>query len=811
MPDPTDIIPSVKPDLPAVQDFLGFAPYAQTLFDIISDTETQTPLTIGIFGSWGSGKTSLMQMIKERLDTRARQERRRARQGETAHPHLTVWFNAWLYSRDESLWRALILRALAELRREVRDDPEATKTLDDTETHLYRTIDPAALGELHIGGNALVSGSQSEAEFRLPMAMGLGLLQEIARTQKASDAQDAEDAAARAALTTLIHAVDKMRTGLDRERIEALEAFRRDFEALVKRYVYPGFLVVFVDDLDRCLPDKAVEILEAINLFFDIEGCIFVLGIDREVIERGIRIKYKDYELLEGQGPPPISGARYLEKIVQIPFHLPPIDRSAMEGYIGKMAPRLLDLDDRCDDVFSVGMAPNPRRVKRTLNIFLLLWRLSRNRPDLRERIKPVRLAKMVVIQLHHAELFRLLPRAPHLLIDLESRFRQEKAQTQRERSGRPDAGPRDKAPSGQASRQARDRLRGGLRSGDYSGQEPVAEMTGPAAAFLSNVPLRELLTLYDEDEPDANFIDMTPAQVLEYVHLSHSAAEAWALQEGTQLTLEPQLVRVPAGRFLMGTPPKEIDRVAALHNAEDLGADREWLLAQTDQHKLDLPAFDIGRYPVTNAEYEAFVSESEGKVTPPRHWEKGEVTPELASHPVVNVTWQDAMAYCAWLSERTNQRYRLPAETEWEKAAGWHPKAGEKRTYPWGNEWLPARCNNKDSPEQGTTPVGQFSHEGGDSAYGVSDMAGNVWEWTLSKWGRDRKKASFRYPYDSTDGREALDGAELRVLRGGCFYDGPGWCRSQARFPNEPLLAADYIGFRVVREVKQETNDGTS
>ena len=809
MPQPGDIIPSVKPDLPAVEDFLGFAPYAQTLFDIICDESTQTPLTVGIFGSWGSGKTSLMAMIKQRLDDLRRQQRRQARQGEIVRSHLTVWFNAWLYSGEESLGRALILRVLAELRREVGRDPEARKELDAIETQLYRGLDPASLGELIIGGEALTSGSQREAEFRLSMTMGLGLLQEIARARaEASEAKAPEtgapetgapetgDAEAQAAVATLMQTVDRMRTDLDRERVEALEAFRHDFEALVQRYVRPGFLVVFVDDLDRCLPDKAVEILEAGKLFFEVEGCIFVLGIDREVIERGIRLKYRDYEQLEGEGPPPISGAKYLEKIVQIPFQLPPIDRAAMEGYVSKMAPRLLELDERCDDVFAVGMEPNPRRVKRTLNIFLLLWRLSRNREDLKDRIKPVRLAKMVVIQLHHPDLFNLLPRAPHLLSDLEGRFRDERVQGKRDRQRPPFPGPLS-------------RLRG-TGSGDYEGEQ-IEAATGPVAAFLSNVSLRELLTLHDEREPEANFADMTPAEVLEYVHLSRTAAEAWALQVGTPLTLEPQLVRIPAGEFLMGMPEEEVDAQVALFEGEPLAADREWLLAQTPQHELDLPVFDMGRYPVTNAEYAAFVEASEGRVAAPRHWEKGEVPPELASHPVVNVSWQDAMAYCAWLSERAEGRYRLPTEAEWEKAASWDSQAGEKRLYPWGDEWDSARCNNKVSPGEGTTPVGQFSRAGGDTAYGVSDMAGNVWEWTLSKWGADRKEPTFGYPYDSADGREGLEGTELRVMRGGCFYDGPGWCRSASRYPYEPQLGAEFVGFRVVRVAEKGGADGAS
>jgi len=788
MPDLDEIVPSVRPDLPATEDLLGFEPYAQTLFDIIRDQDTQTPLTIGIFGSWGSGKTSLMTMIKDRLDALHRQERRQARQGEPIRPHLTAWFNAWLYSRDEALWRSLILRVLAELRREVGGNREARRELDKMEADLYRATEPSSQGELVIGSQALVSGGQEGAEIRLPLVVGLGLINEIAEARAGAN----DELADQVAVSALMRTMEQMRTSLDRQRVEALEVFRHDFQRLVSRYVSPGVLVVFVDDLDRCQPDKAVEVLEAIKLFFDVEGCIFVLGIDRQVVERGIRLRYKDYEQIDPEGPPPISGDKYLEKIVQIPFQLPPIARAAMEGYVGKMVPRLLELDPRCDDVFAVGIEPNPRRVKRTLNIFLLLWRLSRHLEDLRERIRPVRLAKMVVIQLHHPRLFSLLPAIPHLLPDLERRFRDEEKEKRDTRLG-------------QGRRRAR-------RKGDEEiAREAVeGETTGALAAFLSDRGLRDLLTLHDESEAGANFADMTPTEVLEYVHLSHSAAEAWALSAGAPPTLEPQLMRVPAGQFRMGIAPEELGQLTQLCQSEGLGADEDWLLAQTPQHVIDLPAFDIGRYPVTNAEYAAFVTASDGKASPPIHWEKGEVPAELASHPVVQVTWQDATAYCDWLSEQTGKTYRLPTEAEWEKAASWNAQQGAKGRYPWGDEWDAERCNNVEQDLGGTTPVGQYSQAGGDSPYGASDIAGNVWEWTSSKWGGQRDKPSFGYPYDHSDGREARTGTEFRVLRGGSFYDGPGWCRSSARYPHETTKPADYVGFRVVRVVEEEANVDT-
>ncbi len=106
MPENDPLLPILS-DRPADNDRLNFAPYAQTLAEIIADPQTRTPLTIGIFGSWGNGKTSLMQMIENRLHASSTDD----------FPVRTVWFNAWLYSREETLWRALlghILKAVRE-------------------------------------------------------------------------------------------------------------------------------------------------------------------------------------------------------------------------------------------------------------------------------------------------------------------------------------------------------------------------------------------------------------------------------------------------------------------------------------------------------------------------------------------------------------------------------------------------------------------------------------------------------------------------------------------------------------------------
>ena len=168
----------------------------------------------------------------------------------------------------------------------------------------------------------------------------------------------------------------------------------------------------------------------------------------------------------------------------------------------------------------------------------------------------------------------------------------------------------------------------------------------------------------------------------------------------------------------------------------------------------LSLPEFYIGKVPVTNAQYAGFVKATRRKA--PDHWEKGAIPAGKAEHPVVNVSWEDAVAFCRWLSEATRRSFRLPSEAEWEKAA----RGADGRIYPWGNQAPDEKRCNFGMKIGDTTPVGKYPD--GASPCGALDMAGNVWEWTGSIFKP--------YPYAPDDGREDPGSRAQRVLRGGSF-----------------------------------------
>jgi len=223
--------------------------------------------------------------------------------------------------------------------------------------------------------------------------------------------------------------------------------------------------------------------------------------------------------------------------------------------------------------------------------------------------------------------------------------------------------------------------------------------------------------------------------------------------------------VTIPAGEFLMGSDPKK-----------DRSADSD----EQPQHRVYLAEYLIARVPVTNAQYKAFVDATGHRA--PSHWPRGQIPGGEADHPVVNVSWDDAQAFCRWAG------VRLPSEAEWEKAA----RGVDGRIYPWGDEPPDRNRCNFNSNEGGTTPVGRYPS--GASPYGVLDMAGNVWEW-VGDWYDAKYYANSpaRNPTGPASG-------QYRVLRGGSWLVEQWGVRAADRDGYYPAYRDGYIGFRCAR-----------
>src|SRR5690606_15217583 len=165
-----------------------------------------------------------------------------------------------------------------------------------------------------------------------------------------------------------------------------------------------------------------------------------------------------------------------------------------------------------------------------------------------------------------------------------------------------------------------------------------------------------------------------------------------------------------------------------------------------------------IGKYPVTNEQYAQFIKETSHPVGLGMGWFGRTPLKDRLNQPVVGDSWQNAQAYCQWLSNTTGSTYRMPSEAEWEKLA----RGRYSRRYPWGDTWDAARCQHNQSK---TTPVDTFP--AGASPYGCLDMLGNCAEWTSTLWGTDPIAPAHRYPYVK-DVREDAQAPGHRLYRGG-------------------------------------------
>ncbi len=241
-----------------------------------------------------------------------------------------------------------------------------------------------------------------------------------------------------------------------------------------------------------------------------------------------------------------------------------------------------------------------------------------------------------------------------------------------------------------------------------------------------------------------------------------------------------PPVITIPTGPFLMGS---------------DKAHDPDTLDDETPQYWVEVDTFQIAKYPVTVAEYALAVRAGAVREPPADLWDAGVtwVTQQQhPDHPVVCVSWQDAMAYIAWLSKATGQRgWRLPAEAEWEKAARWDSRANASRIYPWGDAFDQARCNTDESGIRATSPVGSYpASRSGSSPFGVEEMAGNVWEWVSSLYKP--------YPYIKIDGREDQKSIKSRTLRGGSWNGIARYARAACRNDAGPDDFDYYFGFRL-------------
>ena len=332
-------------DVPVEDGVLGFDNYRDALNSIIKSSDPH--FTIGIFGGWGTGKTTLMKMMRKQLDE----------EGE-----ITVWFNPWQYEKEEHLMLPLLQTIELELRNRKVARSATIRKLGKTIVALMSSfsaqiplvgVDLSAKDAIDTYENLFESRNLSSIYFELQQQLS----------------------------TVIMELREK-----NKDRI-----------------------VVFIDDVDRCLPDKALQVLESIKAFLDVPGYIFVLGLSRNIIERCVDAKYQ-----EKSG---VTGSQYLRKMIQVPFTLPGLREREVAEYLKALKKEIEGSEAERHvadylDIILEGLEPNPREIKRFINNFILVSRISRKETD------PGKLLAVLVTQFRWEDFYRDLAKHKTTFLD---------------------------------------------------------------------------------------------------------------------------------------------------------------------------------------------------------------------------------------------------------------------------------------------------------------------------------------------------------------------------------------------------------
>jgi formylglycine-generating enzyme required for sulfatase activity len=692
-------------------DQIGYDEYSEGLVEMIRSVGAKGEkgsFTIGVFGQWGQGKTSMLRQIEKKLneiDTKDEKE------------ILTVWFNPWQFTGEEHIIIPFFHTLVSYLE-------EFKEKKGKSASRRFINF----LKELAHVPVALAYGM--EGKIKIPLL--------LETTFKMKDVIDEAR-----------HKKEEIEKKSGPEMKKLVDKYESMYYRLISRLQGASIdlnlkIVVFIDDLDRCLPEKAVELLEGLKVLLDLPGFVFVIAVAREVIEQGIRVRYKELYSNDARGSAFLE-QDYLDKIIQFPFTLPPPDLERLKSMVDNYLKDLAGAKPYLDTI-QKSLGTNPRCLKRCINNLSYTFWVAKRKGEFR----PELLIKMTLIAFLFPGFYRVIGKTPVHLIRVQGIINKKKDEKEK-------PGDDDMVKGSTGTGTGKSSATGFPEIDDLKLLEP------PNLESITEILLKQEREGVEDDKGFEH-----EDEVRRYVSLLAVASAPKEPKSSVTgdlwQTMESRMVQIPGGKVLL--------------KDEESGS----------EFTAEVSSFFMDKFPVTQDLYEKVMGKEKNK----SHFEGGD-------RPVETVSWFHAIEFCNRLSDKTGLKpaysidgemvtpdwdakgFRLPTEAEWEyacRAGTTGERYGEIDQIAW----------YKDNSNGSTQGVGKKE----PNTWGLYDMLGNVWEWCWD-WFEP-------YPTGDKKNWHGTEEGSDRVLRGGCWVDVAHRCRAAYRFVNHPAGRDSYVGFRLLR-----------
>ncbi|UCH94186.1 MAG: SUMF1/EgtB/PvdO family nonheme iron enzyme [Candidatus Aminicenantes bacterium] len=692
-------------------DRIGYDEYSEGLVEMIRSVGAKGEkgsFTIGVFGQWGQGKTSMLRQIEKKLNEIETKDEKEI---------LTVWFNPWQFTGEEHIIIPFFHTLVSYLE---EFNKKKGKSVSGSFTNFLKELAHVPV--------ALAYGMEGKIKIPLLLETKFKLKDVIDEARKKKEELEKKS---EPEIKKLVNEYESMYYRL----ISRLQGASTDLNLKI---------VVFIDDLDRCLPEKAVELLEGLKVLLDLSGFVFVIAVAREVIEQGIRVRYKELYSSGGKGSTFLE-QDYLDKIIQFPLTLPPPDidrlKSMVDNYLKDLAGAKPYLE-----TIQKSLGTNPRCLKRCINNLSYTFWVAKRKGEFRTEL----LIKMTLIAFLFPGFYRVIGKTPAHLIRVQDIINKKRDEKEKEKPGDEDI---VKESTGT----------GKLSATGFPEIDDLKLLDQPNLESITEILAKQKREGVENDKGFEN-----EDEVRRYVSL----LSITGTPEGPKLvgtgdlwkTMESRMVQIPAGNVLL--------------KDEKSG----------NEFTAEISPFFMDKFPVTQDLYEKVMEKEKNK----SHFEGGD-------RPVETVSWFDAVKFCNRLSNKTGLKpvyiidgekvtpdwdakgFRLPTEAEWEyacRAGTIGERYGEIDEIAWYDK-------NSNGSTQG---VGKKE----PNIWGLYDMLGNVWEWCWD-WYEDYPKE------DKKDWRGPGSGSP-RVNRGGSWFVVAHGCACALRGAYLPADRGSDLGFRLAR-----------